>query len=74
MDEDCGENAVFGAMKEIGISKKKGIVVSICLAIFLLLLIGFFFFYIVHCILRCVKNKGKKLPMTEESKDQKEIA
>ena len=74
MDEDCGENAVFGAMKEIGISKKKGIVVSICLAIFLLLLIGFFFFYIVHCILRCVKNKGKKLPMTEESKEQKEIA
>ena len=74
MEEDCGENVVFGAMKEIGISKKKGIIVSICIVVFLLLLIGFFFFYIVHCFLRCKKKtKGKKLPTTEESKEPKEI-
>lgn len=71
MEEDCGENIVFGAMKEIGISKKRGIIIGICVIIFLLILIAFGIFYIIHCILRC-KAKGKKLPMTEESKIQKD--
>ena len=74
MEEDCGENVVFGAMKEIGISKKKGIIISIGVIIFLLCIIGFGIFYIIHRILRCIKERGKKLPMTEESKDQKEIS
>ena len=74
LDEDCGENIVFGAMKEIGISKKNGIIISISLIIFLLLIIGFCIFYIIHCILRCKNRRGKKLPMTEESKVQKEGA
>ena len=69
MEEDCGENVVFGAMKEIGISKKKGIIISISIIIFLLLLIAFGIFYIIHLILRC--KKGKKLPTTEESKIHK---
>ena len=74
LEEDCGENAVFGTMKELGISKKNGIIASICICLFFLLIIGFCFFYIIHCFLRCKKNKGKKLPTTEESKEQKEIA
>ena len=72
MEDNCGENIVFGAMKEIGISKKKGIIISLCLILFMLLIIGFCIFYIIHLILRC-KNRGKKLPMTEESKIHKEI-
>ena len=72
MVESCGENIVFGAMKEIGISKKKGIIISLCLILFMLLIIGFCIFYIIHLILRC-KKRGKKLPMTEESKIHKEI-
>ena len=71
MKNDCGENVIFGTMKEIGISKKNGIIVSVCIIIFFLILIGFCFFYIIHCFLRC-KQKGKKLPMTEESKIHKD--
>ena len=73
LEEDCGENVVFGAMKEIGISKTKGIIISICIIVFLLALFGFSIFYIIHRILRC-KQKGKKLPMTEESKIQKDFS
>ena len=73
LNEDCGENVVFGAMKEMGISKTKGIIISLCIIVFLLALLGFSIFYIIHRIKRC-KKKGKKLPMTEESKDQKEFA
>ena len=72
VEDDCGENIVFGAMKEIGISKKKGIIISLCLILFFLILIGFCIFYIIHLILRC-KKRGKKLPVTEESKVHKEI-
>ena len=71
MKDDCGENVYFGAMKEMGISKKKGIIISIGLGLFFLFLIGFCIFYFIHCILRC-KKRGKKLPMTEESKIQKD--
>ena len=73
LEEDCGENVVFGAMKEIGISKTKGIIISVCIIVFLLALFGFSIFYIIHRILRC-KQKGKKLPMTEESKIQKDFS
>ena len=74
MEEDCGENVVFGTMKEIGISKKKGIFISVCLFVFLLLLIGFGIFYVIHCFLRCKERRGKKLSMTEESNAQKEVS
>ena len=71
LEEDCGENIVFGTMKEIGISKTNGIIISVCAIVFLLILLGFGIFYIIHCILRC-KEKGRKLPMTEESKENKD--
>ena len=72
MEEDCGENVVFGAMKEMGISKKKGIAISIGFFIFLICIIGFCIFYVIHRIKRCRKKRGKRLATTEESKVQKE--
>ena len=72
MEEDCGENVVFGAMKEMGISKKKGIAISIGFFIFFMCIIGFCIFYIIHRIKRCRKKRGKRLATTEESKVQKE--
>ena len=65
--EDCGENVVFGTLQDMGLSKKNSIILTICGGLFMLLLIGFCFVYIIHCFkLRC--KRGKKLATTEESR------
>jgi hypothetical protein len=67
LKEDCGENVVFGTLKDMGLSKKNSIILTIGGIAFMALLIIFCFIYIIHCFkVRC--KRGKRLAMTEESK------
>lgn len=69
MKQDCGENIILSTLQDMGISKKNSFILGICGAVFLVLLIVFCFVYIVHCFkVRC--KRGKKLAMTEESRDK----
>ena len=69
MKQDCGENIILSTLQDMGISKKNSFILGICGSIFLVLLVVFCFIYIVHCFkVRC--KRGKKLAMTEESKDK----
>ena len=69
MKQDCGENIILSTLQDMGISKKNSFILGICGAAFLVLLIVFCFVYIVHCFkVRC--KRGKKLSMTEESRDK----
>ena len=69
MKQDCGENIILSTLQDMGISKKNSFILGICGAIFLVLLVVFCFAYIVHCFkVRC--KRGKKLSMSEESRDK----
>ena len=69
MKQDCGENIILSTLQDMGISKKNSFILGICGAIFLVLLVVFCFVYIVHCFkVRC--KRGKKLSMSEESRDK----
>ena len=69
LKQDCGENIILSTLQDLGISKKSSIIFGICGGIFMILLIVFCFIYIIHCFkVRC--NRGKKLAMTEESRDK----
>lgn len=70
LKEDCGENIVLSTLQDMGLSKKTSIILTISTIAFILLLIIFSIFYIVHCFKeRC--KRGQKLAMTEESRDRK---
>ena len=67
LKEDCGENAVISTLKDMGFSKKGSIILSVCGAIFILLMVVLFFIFVIHCIkVRC--KRGTKIATTEESK------
>jgi len=67
LKQDCGENVIISTLQDMGLSKKKSIILGICGGLFILLLIVFCFVYIVHCFkVRC--KRGKKISMTDESR------
>ena len=72
LKKDCGENIIISTLQDMGISKRNSIIFGICGGLFMLLLIAFCFVYIVHCFkVRC--NRGKRIAMIEESRDNKDI-
>ena len=69
MKTDCGENIILSTLQDLGLSKKSSIILGICGGVFMMLVIIFCFIYIIHCFkVRC--KRGKKLAMTEESRDK----